>query len=68
MLSSGQEFDEKFLDSKHVLKVDFKPSRKNQDNLFSPLPLLPVFLAHGHSEDYIAEMPVKLGLLSSKAS
>ena len=28
MLSSGQEFDEKFLDSKHVLKVYFKPSRK----------------------------------------
>ena len=30
MLSSGQEFDEKFLDSKHVLKVSFKPSRKKK--------------------------------------
>ena len=28
LLSSGQEFDEMFLDSKHVLKVYFKPSRK----------------------------------------
>ena len=48
MLSSGQDFDKNFLDSKQVLKVYFKPSRKNQDFLFSPLPLLPVFLAHGH--------------------
>ena len=32
MLNSGQEFDEKFLDSKHVLKVYFKPSRKK--NIF----------------------------------
>ena len=38
MLSSGQEFDEKFIDSKHVLKVYFKPSRKNQDFGFLPLP------------------------------
>jgi hypothetical protein len=38
LLSSGQEFDEKFLDSKHVLKVYFKPSRKNQDFGFLPLP------------------------------
>ena len=37
LLSSGQEFDEKFLDSKHVLKVYFKPSRKNRKNLLLPL-------------------------------
>ena len=28
MLSSGQEFDKKFLDSKHILKVSFQPGRK----------------------------------------
>jgi hypothetical protein len=38
LLSSGQEFDEKFLNSKHVLKVYFKPSRKNPDFGFLPLP------------------------------
>jgi hypothetical protein len=38
LLSSGQEFDKKFLDSKHVLKVYFKPSRKNPDFGFLPLP------------------------------
>ena len=45
-LSSGQEFDKNFLDSKskHVLKVYFKPSRKNQKNLFLPLPSVPVWL------------------------
>jgi hypothetical protein len=37
LLSSEQEFDEKFLDSKHVLKVYFKPSRKNQNFGFLPL-------------------------------
>ena len=44
MLSSGQEFDEKFLDSKHVLKVYFKPSRKNKIFVFLPDPILPVWL------------------------
>ena len=29
MLSSGQDFNKNFLDSKHVLKVYFKPRRKN---------------------------------------
>ena len=48
MLSSGQDFDKNFLDSKHFLKVYFKPSRKNQDFLFLPLPLKPVSLANGH--------------------
>ena len=44
MLSSGQDFGKTFLDSKHVLKVYFKPSRKNQKFLFLPLPSLPVWL------------------------
>ena len=38
LLSSGQDFVKNFLDSKHVLKVYFKPSGKNQDFSFSPLP------------------------------
>ena len=33
-----------FLDSNHVLKVYFKPSRKNQDFLFLPLCSVPVWL------------------------
>ena len=41
MLSSGQEFDEKFLDSKHVLKVYFKPSRKKKYFIFLAIPILP---------------------------
>ena len=44
LLSSGQEFDEKFLDSKYVLKVYFKPSRKKKYFVFLPLPILPVRL------------------------
>jgi hypothetical protein len=44
LLSSGQEFDEKFLDSKHVLKAYFKPSRKNPDFGFLPLPSMLVRL------------------------
>jgi hypothetical protein len=44
LLSSGQEFDEKFLDSKHVLKVYFKPSRKNKDFVLLPVPILPGWL------------------------
>ena len=39
MLSSGQDFGKNFLDSKHVLKVYFKPSRKNPDFYFLFLPL-----------------------------
>ena len=50
-LSSGQDFEKNFLDSKHVLKVCFKPSRKNQDFWFLPLPLQPVSLANGHLND-----------------
>ena len=38
MLSSEQDFGKKFLDSKHVLKVYLKPSRKNQKkNIFTTL-------------------------------
>jgi hypothetical protein len=37
LLSSGQDFGKKFLDSKHVLKVYLKPSRKIQFFLFLPL-------------------------------
>ena len=44
MLSSGKEFDEKFLDSKYVLKMYFKPSRKNENFVFLPDPILPVWL------------------------
>ena len=44
MLSSEQDFDKNFLDSKLVLKVYLKPSRKNQKNLFLPLPSVPVWL------------------------
>ena len=36
---SGQDFGKKFLDSKHVLKVSFKPSRKNSDFYFYHFPL-----------------------------
>ena len=41
---SGQDFDKNFLDSKHVLKVYFKLSRKNPDFGFLPLPSEPVWL------------------------
>jgi hypothetical protein len=44
LLSSGQEFDEKFLYSKHVLKAYFKPSKKNTDFGFLPLPSMLVRL------------------------
>jgi hypothetical protein len=44
LLSSGREFDKKFLHSKHVLKVYFKPSRKNPDFGFIPLPSMLVQL------------------------
>jgi hypothetical protein len=41
LLSSGQEFDEKFLVSKHVLKVNFKARRKKKYFVFLPVPILP---------------------------
>ena len=34
LLSSEQDFGKKLLDSKHVLKVFFKPIRKNPDFYF----------------------------------
>ena len=51
-LSSGQEFDENFLDSKHVFKVYFKPSRKNKDFVFLPDPILPGWLKILHLNCY----------------
>ena len=47
-----QEFDEKFLDSKHVLKVYFKPISKNKDFVFLPVPILPFWLKIGHLSKY----------------
>jgi hypothetical protein len=45
---SGQDFDKKILDSKHVLKLYFKSSRKNPDFLFLPLPSELVWLKIHH--------------------
>ena len=53
LLSSGQDFGKKFLDSKHVLKVYFKPSRKNQNFLFLPLCSVVVWLKILHLMDKI---------------
>ena len=58
MLSSGQEFDEKFLDSKHVLKVNFKPSRKNKDFVFLPVPILPGWLKILHLSRYVLSLNI----------
>jgi hypothetical protein len=44
LLSSGQDFDKNFLASNLVLKMYFKPSRKNPDFGFLPLPSKPVWL------------------------
>ena len=48
LLSSGQDFRKNFLCSKHVLKVYFKPSRKNSDFLFLPFPSEPLWLKIHH--------------------
>ena len=48
LLSSGQDFSKNFLDLKHVLKVYFKPSWKNQEFLFLPLPSKPVSMKNDH--------------------
>ena len=48
MLSSGQDFDKKFLDLKHVLKVYFKPLRKNQKFWFLPIPSKLASLKNDH--------------------
>jgi hypothetical protein len=48
LLSSGQDFNKKFLDSKHVLKVYFKPGRKNQNFWFLPLPSKLASLKNDH--------------------
>jgi hypothetical protein len=52
LLSSGQEFDERFLDSKHVLKVNCKPSRKNKDLVSLQVPILPGWLKILHLRAY----------------
>ena len=48
LLSSGQDFGKKFLDSKHVLKVYLKTSRKSQIFLFLPLSSVLVWLRIPH--------------------
>ena len=60
LLSSGQEFDEKFLESKHVLnfKVYFQPSRKKKYFVFLPLPILPVRLKILHLNWDVSVLPV----------
>ena len=40
--------DKNFLDSKHVLKVYFKPSRKDKDFVFITVPILPVWVKIGY--------------------
>jgi hypothetical protein len=44
LLSAGLDFLKNVLNSKHVLKVYFKHSRKNPDFLFLPLPSEPIWL------------------------
>ena len=51
---SGQDFDKNFLDSEHVLMVYFKPSRKNQDFWFLPLPSKLGFMKNDHFYQYRA--------------
>ena len=46
--NSVLDLGKKFLDSKHVLKVYFKPSRKNSDFGFLPLPSEPDWLKNYH--------------------
>ena len=50
---SGQEFDKTFLFSKHVLKVYFKPSRKNKAFIFLPDAILPGWLKILHLREYV---------------
>ena len=45
---SGQDFDKNFLDSKHVLKAYFKPSRKNQHFGFLPPPSKDASMKNDH--------------------
>jgi hypothetical protein len=66
LLSSGQDFSKKFLDSKHVLKVYFKPSRKNQNFLFLPLCSELVWLKILHLRDSFFQTSIYLTSLFSK--
>ena len=45
--AQDKEFDENVLDSKHVLKGYFKPSMKNKDFVFLPVPIFPVWVKIG---------------------
>ena len=63
--SSGKEFDENLLDSKHVLKVFFKPSRKKKDFVFLPVPILPVWLKIGHLIGYQIKVSLRAWCLAS---
>ena len=49
---SGQDFGKNFIASKHVLKVCFKPSRKNPDFLYLPLCSVLVFLKIHHLRNF----------------
>ena len=42
LLSSGQDFGKNFLDSKHVLKVYFKPSRQNGTTFKKPTKIIKI--------------------------
>jgi hypothetical protein len=60
LLSSGQEFDEKYLDLKHVLKVYLMPSREKKYFVLLPLPILPVrlkilYLSNRHKNQFILQ-------------
>jgi hypothetical protein len=48
LINSGQDFGKKFFDSNNVINVYFKPSRKNSDFLFLPLPSEHVWLKIHH--------------------
>ena len=55
----GKLFNKNFLDSKHILKVHFKPGRKNIDFEFLPLPTLPVSVKNGHlNQDFSVQLLV----------
>ena len=47
-----------FLDSKHVLNVYFKPSRKNEDFVFLPVQILPVWVKIGHLSNNLMDSTI----------
>ena len=66
LLSSGQDFGKNFLDSKHVLKVYFNPSRKNPDFLFLPFPSEPVWLKIRYLSLHWVTVSLRLDYLNFK--